>query len=63
MLIKVGLRETNIKSISDHHYDNSKLYPFNNYENIPRTRSSRPGCNYFIVRATLDDEDPRSRDQ
>jgi len=27
-----------------------------------RTRSSRPGCNYFIVRATLD-EDPRSRDQ
>jgi hypothetical protein len=35
MLIKVGLGETNIKSISDHHYDNSELYPFNNYENIP----------------------------
>jgi hypothetical protein len=27
-----------------------------------RTRSSRPGCNYFIVRAILD-QGPRSRDQ
>ncbi len=32
VLIKISLSETNIKSISDHHYDNSE---FNNYENIP----------------------------
>ncbi len=35
MLIKIDLAETNIKSISDHHYDNCKFYPFNHYENIP----------------------------
>jgi hypothetical protein len=35
MLIKIGLGETNIKSINDRHYDNFELYPLNNYENIP----------------------------
>ncbi len=35
MIIKIGLGETNIRSIIGCDHDNSKCCPFDNYEKIP----------------------------